>query len=165
MKKIVAEQDVSDAERFEVVKSAASVAMKKKFAKVDFTGKHGKRKFEVKIILAHLGHPYEGETVAVIRKHANLYADISALFYRPWQFFHSLMLVHEYNVWEQLLFGTDYPVTTVAETVSGLRSLCDVKIDRFSLPRDRVEALIHRDALGLLGLPDPRPSAASGVGA
>ena len=26
---------------------------------------------DVKIILAHLGHPYEGETVAVIRKHAN----------------------------------------------------------------------------------------------
>ena len=111
---------------------------------------------DVKIILAHLGHPYEGETVAVIRKHANLYADVIALFYRPWQLFHSLMLVHEYNVWEKLLFGTDYPVTTVAETIGGLRGLCDVQIDRFSLPREQVERLIHRDALGLLGLPDPR---------
>src|SRR5215213_8165657 len=110
---------------------------------------------EVKIILAHLGHPYEGETIAVIRKHPNVYADISALFYRPWQLFHSLMLVHEYRVWEKVLFGTDYPVTTVAETVAGLRDLCDVKIDRFSLPKDQVEGLIHRDAFGLLGLPDP----------
>lgn len=109
---------------------------------------------DVKIILAHLGHPYEGETVAVIRKHPNLYADISALCYRPWQLFHSLMLVHEYNVWEKLLLGTDFPVTTVAETVAGLRSLCDVKIDRFSLPRGKVEELIHRDALALLGLAD-----------
>ncbi len=50
--KIVAEQDVSDAERFEVLKTAATVALKKKFAKVDFQGKHGKRKFEVKITLA-----------------------------------------------------------------------------------------------------------------
>lgn len=123
---------------------------------------------DVKIILAHLGHPYEGETVAVIRKHPNLYADISALFYRPWQFFHSLMLVHEYNVWEKLLFGTDFPVTTVAETAAGLRSLCDIKIDRFSLPREQAEQLIYRDALGLLGLPDPRKTAkaapAAGVG-
>jgi predicted TIM-barrel fold metal-dependent hydrolase len=111
---------------------------------------------DVKIILAHLGHPYEGETVAVIRKHANVYADVSALFYRPWQFFHSLMLVDEYRVWEKLLFGTDSPVTTVAETVAGLRGLCDVRIDRFSLPREQVEELIHRDALELLGLPDPR---------
>ena len=109
---------------------------------------------EVKMILAHLGHPYEGETVAVIRKHANLFADISALFYRPWQLFHSLMLVHEYNVWEKVLFGTDFPVTTVAETMAGLRSLAEVKIDRFSLPRERIEQLIYRDALNLLGLED-----------
>ena len=111
---------------------------------------------DVKIVLAHLGHPYEGETIAVIRKHPNVYADVSALFYRPWQLFHSLMLVDEYRVWDKLLFGTDSPITTVAESVAGLRGLCDVRIDRFSLPREQVEALIHRDALGLLGLPDPR---------
>jgi len=115
---------------------------------------------EVKLILAHLGHPYEGETVAVIRKHPHLYADVSALVYRPWQLFHSLMLVHEYNVWDKVLFGTDYPVTTVAETVAGLRSLADVRIDRFSLPAEQIERLIHRDALELLGLADfqQRPS-------
>jgi predicted TIM-barrel fold metal-dependent hydrolase len=107
---------------------------------------------EVKLILAHLGHPYEGETVAVIRKHPNLFADVSALVYRPWQLFHSLMLVHEYNVWDKILFGTDYPVTTVVETVAGLRSLAKVTIDRFSLPAEQIEQLIHRDALSLLGL-------------
>lgn len=111
---------------------------------------------DVKMILAHLGHPYESETVVVIRKHPNLYADISALIYRPWQLFHSLMLVHEYNVWDKILFGTDYPVTTVAETVAGLRSLVDVRIDRFSLPSEQIEQLIHRDALALLGLSDFR---------
>ena len=110
---------------------------------------------DVKIILAHLGHPYEGETVAVIRKHPNLFADVGALFYRPWQLFHSLMLVHEYNVWDKILFGTDFPVTTVAETVAGLRSLCEVRIDRFRLPAEEIERLIHRDALGLLGLETP----------
>jgi uncharacterized protein len=112
---------------------------------------------DVTIVLAHLGHPYEGETVAVIRKHPNLYADVSALVYRPWQLFHSLMLVHEYGVWDKLLFGTDFPVTTVAETVAGLRGLCDVRLDRFALPRERIEELIHRDALALLGLTAARP--------
>lgn len=111
---------------------------------------------DVKMILAHLGHPYEGETVAVIRKHPNLFADISALTYRPWQLFHSLMLVHEYNVWDKILFGTDYPVTTVTETIAGLRSLAEVRIDRFSLPAEQIERLIHRDALALLGLSDFR---------
>ena len=48
----MAEQEVTDAERFEVLKKAATAALKKKFAKVDYTGKHGKRKFEVKITLS-----------------------------------------------------------------------------------------------------------------
>ncbi len=66
------------------------------------------------------------------------------------------MLVQEYNVWDKILFGTDYPVTTVAETVAGLRSLVDVRIDRFSLPGEQIEQLINRDALALLGLSDFR---------
>lgn len=107
---------------------------------------------EARIWMAHLGHPYEGETVAVIRKHTNVYSDISALHYRPWQLFHSLMLVQEYGVWDKLLFGTDYPFTTVNGTLSGLRSLCEIRMDKFQLPPDRIEELIHRDALTLLGL-------------
>mgnify|MGYP003319872453 FL=1 len=48
---------------------------------------------KVKIILSHLSHPYEAECVAVIRKHPNVYADISALHYRPFQLYNSLMPV------------------------------------------------------------------------
>lgn len=107
---------------------------------------------DVPIILAHLGHPYEGECVAVIRKHRHVYADVSALHYRPWQLFHSLMLVHEYGVWHKLLFGSDFPVTTVDESVAGLHRLCEVRIDRFQLPREQIEALLHRDTLALIGL-------------
>jgi uncharacterized protein len=110
---------------------------------------------EVRIIMAHLAHPYEGECVAVIRKHPHVYADVSALHYRPWQLFHSLMLVHEYGVWNKLLFGTDFPITDVAESLAGLRNLATIQIDRFRLPADQIEALIERDALPLLGLPNP----------
>lgn len=111
---------------------------------------------EVRIIMAHLGHPYEGECVAVIRKHPHVYADVSALHYRPWQLFHSLMLVHEYGVWNKLLFGTDFPFTNVEASIDGLRSLAEVKIDRFGLPAEQIEALIERDALSLLGLALPQ---------
>jgi predicted TIM-barrel fold metal-dependent hydrolase len=110
---------------------------------------------EVRIIMAHLGHPYEGECVAVIRKHPHVYADVSALHYRPWQLFHSLMLVHEYGVWNKLLFGTDFPITDVAESLAGLRNLATVQIDRFRLPAEQIEAMIERNALPLLGLPIP----------
>ena len=65
---------------------------------------------EVKIIMAHLSHPYGGECVVTIRKHPNVYADVSALHYRPFQLYHSLMLVQEYGVWDKVLFGSDYPL-------------------------------------------------------
>ncbi|MEX1231152.1 MAG: amidohydrolase family protein [Planctomycetaceae bacterium] len=109
---------------------------------------------QVKIIMAHLGHPYEGEAVATARKHPNVYTDISALHYRPFQFYHSLMLVQEYGVWDKLLFGTDYPFTTINATLAGLRSLNDM-LKGTSLPRlneDAIEKMIYRDTLGVLGI-------------
>lgn len=109
---------------------------------------------EVKIVMAHLGHPYEGECIVTIRKHPNVYADISALHYRPFQLYHSLMLVQEYGVWQKLLFGSDYPFTTVNASIDGLRALNKMTAGT-GLPRldeAAIEALIERDALALLGI-------------
>ena len=112
---------------------------------------------EVKIILAHIGHPFGGECVVTIRKHKNLYTDISALHYRPFQFFQTLMLVQEYGVWDKLLFGTDYPFTTVTATLEGLRSL-NRMVEGTNFPRldeTAIEEMIYRDSLSLLGLEPP----------
>lgn len=109
---------------------------------------------EVRIIMAHLGHPYEGEAIVTARKHAHVYCDISALHYRPFQFYHSLMLVQEYGIWDKVLFGTDYPFTTVNATLDGLRNLNDM-LAVTALPRlshEAIERLITRDSLPLLGL-------------
>ncbi len=112
---------------------------------------------EVKIILAHLGHPYEGEAVVTARKHRNVFADLSALHYRPLQLYHSLMLVQQYGIWDKILFGTDYPFTTVQATIDGLRSLNSL-VDGTNLPRldeDQLQSIIERDTLRLLNLPSP----------
>ena len=109
---------------------------------------------DVKIIMAHLGHPYEGECIATFRKHENVYADVSALHYRPFQLYHSLMLVQEYGVWHKVLFGTDFPFTTVDESIAGLRKL-NAMLEGTALPRlnaEQIEGLIYRDSLKLLGL-------------
>ncbi len=109
---------------------------------------------QVRIIMAHLSHPYEGECVVVIRKHPNVYSDISALHYRPFQLYHSLMLVQEYGVWGKLLFGTDYPFTTVDASIDGLYGL-NRMLDGTAMPRldeGQIKALIERDSLGILRL-------------
>jgi predicted TIM-barrel fold metal-dependent hydrolase len=64
------------------------------------------------------------------------------------------MLVQEYGVWNKLLFGTDFPFTTVNDSADGIRNLNDM-LEGTALPRldlDEIESMIHRDTLNLLGI-------------
>ena len=78
---------------------------------------------DLKIIMAHMGHPWTVDTAVVIRKHPNVYADISGLGYRPYTFYDAMIKATEWAVLDKLLFASDYPVTTAAETVTALRNI------------------------------------------
>jgi len=109
---------------------------------------------DLRMILAHLGHPFFEECICVIRKHPNVYADLAALHYRPWQFYNMLMAAQEYRVMHKLLLGTDYPFAGAAETLAGLRSVNDVT-GRAGLPTvdlEAIESIIERDAMALPGI-------------
>lgn len=108
----------------------------------------------LKIVIAHMGHPWIAETLVLIRKHPSLYTDISALYYRPWQFYNALVLAQEYGVTHKLLFGSDYPVTTPASTIEALAKVNQF-VDNTPLPRvhaKTIDDLIHRDTVKLLGI-------------
>ena len=111
---------------------------------------------DLKMIIAHMGHPWEVETIVLIRKQPNIFADISALFYRPWQFYNSLRLALEYGVTDKLLFGTDYPIATLDETVEGLHNIVNLSKEMRlpALPDDLPNQILYRDTLNLLGLRD-----------
>jgi predicted TIM-barrel fold metal-dependent hydrolase len=108
----------------------------------------------LKLILAHMAHPWQADCICVIRKHPNVYADISALFYRPWSHYTCMRLATEWNVLHKLLFGSDYPVATPAETMAGLRSVNEpaARAGLPLVPEDQIEAIINRNSLELLGL-------------
>ena len=111
---------------------------------------------KLKIIMAHMGHPWQIDTIVVIRKHPNVYADISALFYRQWSMYNALRLATEWSVMHKLLLGSDYPIASPQETIEGTRRVNDI-LEGTRLPRvpeDEIEAIIHRDSLTLLGLND-----------
>jgi uncharacterized protein len=113
---------------------------------------------ELRIVMAHMGHPWQRETIVTIRKHPHVYADVSALFYRPWSLYEALRLATEWNVFPKLLFGSDYPIATPEETAAGLRAV-NAPVEGTPLPRvplELVDELIERDPLPLLGLEDPR---------
>ncbi len=103
-------------------------------------------------IMAHLGHPWEGEALVVIRKHPNVWSDLSALFYRPWQQYNSLILAQEYGVMHKILFGSDFPFATPGDTIRGLKSLNNM-VQGTHLPRvsdTLLDEIIHRDTLSIL---------------
>ncbi len=109
---------------------------------------------DLKIIMAHMGHPWTVDTAVVVRKHPNVYADISGLFYRRFGYYEAMIKAAEWNVLDKLLFGSDYPVTTAAETFEALSKVNDI-VAGTQLPRvpaDKLEAIIYRDSLKLLEL-------------
>ena len=62
------------------------------------------------------------------------------------------MLVQEYGVWDKVLFGSDYPFTTVDASLEGMRKLNDM-LEGTALPRldmGQMEALFFRNALDIL---------------
>jgi predicted TIM-barrel fold metal-dependent hydrolase len=108
----------------------------------------------LRVIMAHMAHPWQISTIAVIRKHPHIYADISALFYRPWSFYNCMLLAQEWGVLHKLLFGTDYLVSTPEENIAALRNPNRI-IEGTNLPRlskAGLEEIIYRDSLSLLGL-------------
>ena len=109
---------------------------------------------DLTLCIAHLGHPWCEETMVVIRKHPNLFADVSALHTRPMQLYFALQSAVEYRVTDKLLFGSDFPFSTAQETIEALRV-----VNRFvqgtqlpPVPGEIIEDIIHRDALQLLHL-------------
>jgi hypothetical protein len=108
----------------------------------------------LRIIVAHLGYPWVDETICLLGKHANVYADISGLIRRPWQAYNTLVSVHQYGVIDKLLFGSDFPYTVANDCIESLYSLNQIAhgTNLPLVPREALRGIVERDALPLLGL-------------
>lgn len=108
----------------------------------------------LKMIIAHMGHPWIDDTIVLIRKQPNFFSDISALHYRPWQFYNALISAKEYGVLNKLLFGSDFPFTTPDATLESLKNFNHM-VAGTNLPQlaeEEIHELIHRPTLDLLEL-------------
>ncbi len=110
---------------------------------------------DLTLVIAHMGHPWQRDCAVVLRKHPNMYADVSgAGWVRPWQAWQGLILMHEWGVTDKLLFGTDFPYWTPIEGMEKLRRLNE-QVGGTNFPRipdDAIEGIIYRDSLSILGL-------------
>ena len=72
----------------------------------------------------------------------------------PFGYYEAMIKAAEWNVLDKLLFASDFPVTTAQETYDAVFKVNDiVEGTRFPrVPEDKMEAIIYRDSLALLGL-------------
>jgi uncharacterized protein len=102
---------------------------------------------DLKMIMAHMAHPWSEECIVVARKRENVYCEVSALFYRPWQFWNTLIAAQEYRITERnkIFWGTDFPFSNVRESIDGLRNI-NAQVEGTALPRvseHTIEAILH----------------------
>ena len=81
-------------------------------------------------------------------------ADIAGLTRRPWQAYNALVLAHQFNVMDKILFGSDFPYFTAAEAIESVYRLHEVTqgTNLPSVPRETLRSMVERDALGALGI-------------
>ena len=108
----------------------------------------------LKIILAHMAHPWYDECVTVVRKHPNVWTEVSGFGVWPWFSWRAMYIFHELGVMHKMLLGSDWPLRTPQQTIDGLRGLSRYAGDHHlpEIPESEIEAIINRDALDLLGL-------------
>jgi predicted TIM-barrel fold metal-dependent hydrolase len=105
------------------------------------------------IVMAHIGHPWQIDCICVIRKHPNVWADISGSVLRRWGHYQAMVAALEWGVLDKLLFASDFPASTPEESLRLLRAVNESAAPGMPrIPEEKIEAIVGRDSLGLLGL-------------
>jgi hypothetical protein len=106
------------------------------------------------MVLAHMGHPWQNDCLSVVRKHPNVWADVSAQFYRPYSFWQGMRLFYEWGVTDKILFASDWPVTLPQDNIDHLRGLEKFAKDHHlpQIPSEDIEGIINRDAVEIMGV-------------
>ena len=108
----------------------------------------------LRMIIAQLGQPWIDETICLLAKHVNVFADVSGMLSRPWQAYNALVCAYEHGVIDKLLFGSDFPYTSATQCIEALYSINQLAqgTNLPLVPREALRGIVERDTLGLLGL-------------
>ena len=110
---------------------------------------------ELRIVIAHMGHPWVHEAVVVMRRHENVYADTSAIANRPTVLATALSAAKEYGVLDKVMFGSDSPMVSAESEAAALARVV-AHMQQFALTPitdDELHAIMHRPSFELLGIP------------
>lgn len=112
---------------------------------------------DLTMVIASLGHPWVAEGIALIGKHARVFADIAGLIRRPWQAYNAMVLAHQFHVIDKVLFGSDFPFFTAGEAIESIYRMHEMTqgTNLPTVPREALRSIVERDALAVLGIARP----------
>ena len=118
---------------------------------------------DLRIVIAHMGSPWIHETILLLRKHQNVFAEISGLLQQPWRAYETLLSAHQCGVLDKLLFGSGFPQAPASLCIESLFSLNHLVhgTNLPTVPREQLRGIVERDALALLGIDHDRPMRAN----
>ncbi len=109
---------------------------------------------DLKIIVGNMGHPFTEQTIVLLRKHPNVYGDLTIYPGHVWQVYNTVLRAHESGVMSKLVFGSGFPTgraNQCIETLLGFnKMLGDTNLP--VVPRGEIRNIIERDSLTLLGI-------------
>ncbi len=120
------------------------------------------RKFKkLKIVIGTMGVPFVEQTLSMVAKHENVYADLTIRPSNVWQIYNMVMTAYERGVMNKLLFGSGFPASNAGECIEALLGfnmhLADTNLP--TVPRGNIRNIIERDTLELLGIKDKSTTA------
>jgi len=109
---------------------------------------------DLKIVIGNMGVPFVEQTLAMVSKHENVFADLTIRPSKIWQTYNIVVAAYEQGVMDKLLFGSGSPLGKAGaciETLLGFNMLlADTKLP--TVPRGSIRNVIERDSLELLGI-------------
>jgi predicted TIM-barrel fold metal-dependent hydrolase len=108
----------------------------------------------LKIIIGNMGVPFVEQTLSIIARHKNVYADLTIYPGRVWQTYNMVVAAYEHGVMDKLLFGSGFPSASAGQCIETLLGfnmlLADTNLP--TVPRGNIRNIIERDTLELLGI-------------
>ena len=109
---------------------------------------------KLKIIIGGMGLPFLNETLCMLQKHPNVYADLTIQPEKIWQVYNIVISAFEADVMGKLFFGSGLPFRKAQPSIEALlgfnKLLADAKLP--TVPREKIRGIIERDTPALLGI-------------
>ena len=109
---------------------------------------------DLKMIIGCMGVPFVDQTLAVLARHENVYADLTIRPSNVWQTYNMVVAAHEQGVMDRLVFGSGYPLGNVEACIEALLGFNTLLggTNLPTVPRGSIRNVVERNSLELLGI-------------